>query len=165
MDIKAAAEFLNISVRSVERFVKAKKIAVTYIEGKRDFNEDELTRFKEQTIEPLYHPAIVTDNDRFLSQPVAPEYLGEGLGYMEALASSVNGIAQHYELEAIRSKMVLTLSEAAMVSGLSKGFLSYHLNTCNLSGKKIGRGWKIRPSDLQDFVNALFNGLYESNQV
>ncbi|MHC5779705.1 helix-turn-helix domain-containing protein [Nostoc sp.] len=72
--------------------------------------------------------------------------------------------AQYVRLRAsVRSKMVLTLSEAAAISGLSKGFLNKHLSASNLSGKKIGRGWKIRPTDLEEFVNAVFTGLYESN--
>ncbi|MHC5779704.1 helix-turn-helix domain-containing protein [Nostoc sp.] len=84
MNIQSAAEFLNISVRAVERLVKAKKIAVTYIEGKRNFSEVELTRFKEHKQEPVYRPAIAaTQNDTALSQVVAPEYLSESLEYME----------------------------------------------------------------------------------
>ncbi|QKQ75631.1 helix-turn-helix domain-containing protein [Nostoc sp. TCL240-02] len=150
MDIKAAAEFLNISVKSIERLVKAKKIAVTYIEGKRNFSEEELVRFKEQKQEPVYRPALATTrNDAALSQPVAPEYLSSGLEHLEA-------ISYHYAIAAIRLKMLLSLSEAAIISGLGKGFLVKQLKDGNLLGDKIGRGWKIRPSDLQKFVDDLF---------
>ncbi|MEH2393898.1 MAG: helix-turn-helix domain-containing protein [Nostoc sp.] len=162
MNIQTAAQFLGVSVKSVERHVKSKKIAVTYVEGRRDFDKDELIRFKGQKLEPLYRPAITaTQNDTALSQSVAPEYLGEGLEYIEALAQSSACIAQHYKLAAIRSKMVLTLTEAAALSGLSKGFLNKHLNASNLSGKKIGKGWKIRPTHLEEFIDALFAGLYK----
>jgi hypothetical protein len=149
MNIQAAAEFLNISVKSVERHVSAKKIAVTYIEGKRNFSQEELTRFKEQKQEPVYRPALATRNDTALSQPVAPEYLGEGLEHLEA-------ISYHYAIAAIRLKMLLSLSEAAIISGLGKGYLAKQLKDGNLLGDKIGRGWKIRPSDLQKFVNDLY---------
>ncbi|MEH1777126.1 helix-turn-helix domain-containing protein [Nostoc sp.] len=169
MDIKAAAQFLGISIKSVERLVKSKKISVTYIESKRDFSEVELTRFKEQKQQPVYRPALAqeafgiaaTRNDMALSQTVAPEYLGEVGEYLEVLAQSSVFIAQYYKFAAIRSKMVLTLTEAATISGLSKGFLNKHLNGGNLSGQKIGKGWKIRPTDLQEFVDAILAGLYE----
>jgi hypothetical protein len=157
MNIQAAAEFLGVSVKSIERQVKSKKIAVTYIEGKRDFTLVELTRFKEQKQEPVYRPALATSSDMALSQVVAPEYLGEALKYLEMLAHSAQSVDRNYQLAAIHSKKLIDLSEAEAISGLSKNFLRFHLKSGELQGQKLGRGWKIRPSDLEKFIDGFFD--------
>lgn len=168
MNIKEAADFLGISVRAIERHVKAKKIAVTYIDNKRDFTEAELTRFKSQKQQPVHRPAIATtQSDTALSQAVAPEYLSEGLEYLEVVASASYAIACYYQFKHLRSQMLLSLSEAATVSRLSVNYLRANLITGNLKGKKLGRGWKIRPHDLEDFINDIFkkNPVYLKTEV
>ena len=151
MDIKAAAQFLGVSIKSIERYIKNKQIAVVIIDGKRDFSHEELIRFKEQKEQPTYRPALsATQGDSQMSQPVSPEYLGEGLGYMEA-------IARHFTCSELHLKMVLTLKEAAIISGLSTAFLTVNAKKGNLNARKIGKGWKVRSHDLDKFVEELFN--------
>jgi DNA-binding transcriptional MerR regulator len=154
MDIKAAAQFLGVSIKSIERYIKNKQIAVVIIDGKRDFSTEELIRFKEhkeQKKQPVYRPALATtQGDTQMSQPVSPEYLGEGLGYMEA-------IARHFTCSDLHLKMVLTLKEAATISGLSAAFLRVNAKNGNLNARRIGKGWKVRSRDLDKFVEGLFN--------
>lgn len=157
MDRYAAADFLGISLRSLQRYVKDKKISATYVDGSPEFSEEELLRFRERKQEPTYRPAIAPKSDTALSPPVAPEYLSEGLEYAQTLANSIKGFAQYYELAAIGQKLTLTLTEAARISGLSKTYLNANLIAGYLRGQKLGKGWKIRPKDLKDFVDDLFN--------
>lgn len=128
MNKNSAAEFLGVSLRSLERYVRDKRIAVTYIDGSPDFTEEELTRFKSLKQEPIYRAALMPNSNNAMTQVVAPEYLGEGLGYIEAIAS-------HYELSAIRQKLLLTLTEAAKISGLSKAYLNANILAGYLRGR------------------------------
>ncbi|WP_414755555.1 hypothetical protein [Anabaena sp. CCY 9910] len=62
-----------------------------------------------------------------------------------------------YDIKAIVSKQVINLEEASTISGLSKNFLSINLKSGKLHGEKINKDWKIRPDDLQTFVDKCFN--------
>jgi excisionase family DNA binding protein len=62
MNKQQAAQFLEISVRSLERFVQQGKISVRYEKGKTrptaNFDETELAAFKEELNQPSYKPAV-----------------------------------------------------------------------------------------------------------
>ncbi|MEH1822122.1 MAG: helix-turn-helix domain-containing protein [Nostoc sp.] len=77
--------------------------------------------------------------------------------YLQSIQTAFEVYLQSLEISSIRLKAAITLKEAAMISNLSTGFLSEHLKSGELQGQKIGKGWKIRPSDLETFIDALFN--------
>lgn len=151
MNIKDAAEYLGVSIKTVERYVAAKELSVTYLErGKRDFLEEELARFKQEREQPTYRPAITTTlSDIQLSQSVLPQYLDQGMGHIESMS-------RYFELGAINYKKVLNLEEAAKISGLSINYLRGCLKSGKLEGRKLGRGWKVRIVDLDKFVGDIF---------
>ncbi|MFK0731410.1 MAG: helix-turn-helix domain-containing protein [Gloeotrichia echinulata GP01] len=76
--------------------------------------------------------------------------------YLQSLQIASELYLQSLQISSIRLKAVITLKEAAMISNLSTGFLNQHLKSGELQGQKLGRGWKIRPLDLQKFVDKLF---------
>ena len=53
-------------------------------------------------------------------------------------------------------KLLLTIGEAAALSGLSRGHLLKAVRGGNLVAKKIGRGWRVRREDLEAYVRNLF---------
>jgi excisionase family DNA binding protein len=55
----------------------------------------------------------------------------------------------------LSAKHFLTLEEAAALAGLSKEHLSEARKAGKLKAKIIGRGWKIRPKDLQSYTDKL----------
>jgi excisionase family DNA binding protein len=55
----------------------------------------------------------------------------------------------------LSAKHFLTLEEAAALAGLSKEHLSEARKAGKLKAQLIGRGWKIRPKDLQSYTDKL----------
>ena len=56
----------------------------------------------------------------------------------------------------IESKILLTLDEAQAMTGLSKGYLREAIGQENLKAKLIGKSWRVKRSDLDEFVENLF---------
>lgn len=55
----------------------------------------------------------------------------------------------------LSAKHFLTLEEAVALAGLSKEHLSEARKAGKLKAQLIGRGWKIRPKDLQSYTDKL----------
>lgn len=53
-------------------------------------------------------------------------------------------------------KLLLTMSEAQALTGLSREFLRDAINLGQLKAKMIGRSWRIKRSDLEEYVSNLF---------
>ena len=53
-------------------------------------------------------------------------------------------------------KMVITLQEASRVSGLSINFLKEQIKLGNLNAKKIEQKWMMRPNDIHNLLDSLF---------
>lgn len=64
MDKKAAADFLGVSVRALERYVQQGRISVRYEKGRTrstaNFELAELEVFKAELNQPTYKPAVET---------------------------------------------------------------------------------------------------------
>ncbi len=54
--------------------------------------------------------------------------------------------------------MLLSWKDAAEVSGLSASPLLKAIHTETLDGRKIGRGFKVRPSDLHEYAKRVWKG-------
>lgn len=165
MDIAAAAAFLGVSVKTVERYIKSKKIAVTLIDNKRDFNHEELIRFKEQKEQPIYRPALATTDDDSKNSilfgdneihPSAIEYIGSLANSVETLANYIHFEIDYYQLAEIQCLKLFSLQQAAKISGCSVYFLKSQLKSGNLQARKIGKSWKILPEELDRFIKSLF---------
>ncbi|PHJ64927.1 hypothetical protein VF04_03825 [Nostoc linckia z7] len=158
MNIFYASQYLGVSIKTIERAVRRNEIAVTKIDGKRDFSEEELRRYKEEKAQPIHHPAIVkTGSDIELSHSVAPEYIEAISEYFHEGVAHVEVISRYFELMHIGSQLTIGVKQAAQISGFSKNFILSNLKSGKLQGKKIGKGWRIRPKDLNEFVDMIFN--------
>jgi excisionase family DNA binding protein len=56
----------------------------------------------------------------------------------------------------IADKLLLTLTEAQLLTGLSKQFLLSAIQQGTLKAKTIGRSWRVKRSDLEAFIADLF---------
>ncbi|NMG11186.1 DNA-binding protein [Brasilonema sp. UFV-L1] len=64
--------------------------------------------------------------------------------------------SQNKPLVPIADKILLKLSEAQALTGLSKGILRTAIKEGKLKAEKIGSTWRIKRSDLDEFVAELF---------
>ena len=168
MNKKQAAEFLGVSVRALERYVQQGKLTVRYEKGKTrptaNFDQTELEAFKEELNQPTIKPAvesrqITTDvYDETSITPVSMAEFGE-FTVIDRLAGMVEMLITRGDKKPtvpIESKILLTLDEVQAMTGLSKGYLREAIKQGNLKAKQIGKSWRIKRSDLDDFVENLF---------
>jgi excisionase family DNA binding protein len=167
MNKKAAAEYLNVSERAVERYVAQGKLSVRYQKGARGkaavYDESELRKVK-----------AVLDNERGLIRaatvlPDKHDHEARQLARLSDIRGDIDlfAVLAHLASDAKKTrttehspselvaKHFLTVDEAALLAGLSRDHIREALKAKKLKGKIIGRGWKIKPKDLQNYTDKL----------
>jgi hypothetical protein len=142
---KEAQAYLNISERTLERYVKKHKVAVRYENtehGRQPFFPlKELERIKEER-SPTYQGAITHESPVILEEQTAIQLWAE--------------VAAHTQLmQQLGFKLTLNLSEAAMISGVGRSRLVDAVKLGKLKAKKL-RGWRVRQQDLREYVDGLW---------
>jgi len=178
MNKREAAEFLGKTERAVERYAVSGRLSVRYKPGKTrpvaDYDEGELVKLKHDLDNPSDVRPLVTSpaaadsptptNAVQLRQTAsdALERQGSAEG-MQTFALMVADALQSSQAP----KMLLTLTDAAEVSGLSASHLLDAIHSEQLDGRKIGRGFKIRPADLQEYAKRVWTDAprYEKREV
>ncbi len=59
------------------------------------------------------------------------------------------------ETLSLSDKLTLSLSEASHLSGLSRGYLQQAIKAGKLKAKILGRGWRVKRNDLDNWVKKL----------
>jgi excisionase family DNA binding protein len=153
MNKTEAAKKLGISIRSLQRLVQNKQISVTHKRGKSGkqeaiFDADELEKYK--TIRDAETPKLATvpTNDKMtLARNDANQFL-QVLRQAMTIDAKTAGVP-------IADKPLLKLDEAAVLTGLSRDTLRRAINTKELNGKLIGRAFRIKRADLDEFIKSL----------
>lgn len=162
MDNEAAAKELGISIRSLQRATKAGKLAVAYKRGKSGkmeavYDEKEIARYKRELNEVVIPPhteptsLALTTRDRQASEFVT--LLAEAI--KNAINARVEEATKRLHQVEIHKQLFLSLAEAAEYSGLSKNFLTQAIHAKKLKAKIMGRGYRIKRTDLEDYVKKL----------
>jgi len=171
MNKQQAAEFLGVSVRALERYVQQGRISVKYEKGKTrptaNFDQTELEGLKAELNQPTIKPAVEsrqtpTEPQVESDKPVL--YSGEisefgEISVIDKLSSIIEGLLARDEQEPsvpIADKLLLTVQEAQALTGLSKDVLRDAISDGTLKAKLIGRSWRVKRSDLEEFVAGLF---------
>lgn len=164
-----AAEFLGVTVRTLERYTQEGKIGGRYEKGKTRsvlvYSEDELRTFKTELETTTYKPAVAQTptnpdkNEAALSKFVEvpqPLPLLEGLNH---LADVLKAIREEQEIDRltvpIHHKLTLSLAEASALSGISRQRLRQAIKDGTLTAHAIGRGYRVKRTDLEDYVDSL----------
>lgn len=181
MNKKEAADFLGISERSLERHTANKRVGHTLKPGKTrpvlDYERADLERFKEELKAEVHRPAEAQDNEPTDDQGTATNAANDGskalatfgdisspparaLEFFGALLQMARAEAQsdtqgQHPAVGIADKLLLTLAEAQALTGLSRAVLRDAIETGTLTGKKIGRAFRVKREDLEAFVKAL----------
>lgn len=165
MNKEEAAKFLGVSIRAVQRYAAANKLSVTYTRGVRgqvaEFNKEELERLKQQLSEPIYpqRPTVTESRDNHGQEsvtPVTPQALVTQEAFADRLIETLEALKPESTPPVfVAYKLTLNLIEAAQLAGLSRGFLLEAIHDGSLNAAKRGRGWNIKRSDLDNYVNKL----------
>jgi excisionase family DNA binding protein len=160
-----AAEFLGVSTRALERYAAAGRIEGHYERGKTGkvlaFVPADLERFKTELEAPTSRAIALPDKaptqptSRALAKPDAASN-ALSIDVLGALAQWARDNARQDATRVpIEAKLLLSLSEAQSLTGLSRNFLRGMIDDSNLKARKIGRGWKIKRTELEKFVGKL----------
>lgn len=164
MNKSQAAEYLGVSVRAVERYAAAGKLAARYERGKTGqvlaFDESELARFKAELEAPADKPrqeptkalARLGGTSRGTSQSAAIEVLARFMEAAQMGATSPDKVRPSVPVEA---KLLLTLAEAQALTGLSRSTLRAAIDAKKLKAQIIGRAFRIKRAELEKFVGSL----------
>lgn len=170
MNKQEASKFLGVSVRALERYVQQGRISVKYEKGKTrptaNFDQNELEAFKEELNQPTVKPAFESRQITTEQQPQINKLVhnsgeiaefGE-IGVIDKLSSiieSLLGRGDNQPVVPIADKLLLTIAEAQALTGLSREFLREAINKGDLKAKVIGKGWRIKRSDLEAYIEKL----------
>ena len=177
-----ASEFLGVGVRSLERYTTKNRIAARYEKGKTGktlvYDRDELERFKAELESATHLPTVEAAGapTNRMETPISPSSATPanglarvgagndiGLAILQALSQlqpAAPALAAPAEPHGVPSlpvsqKLMLTLDEAQVYSGLSRANLMDAIHAETLRAQKIGRGWKIKRRDLESYVKEL----------
>jgi len=145
---EVAAE-LECSTRQVEKYAAENRLGrVEYVRGKRGRE----ARYTEAAVASL---RAELDRERQEVIGHAPAQALERQTGAEGMAILVSAIKDALQ-GSQAPKMLLALTDAAEVSGLSASHLLNAIHDGRLDGRKIGRGFKIRPADLQEYAKQVW---------
>jgi excisionase family DNA binding protein len=176
MNKSEAAEYLGVSVRAVERYASSGKLASHYERGKTGkvlaFDPEEVTRFRAELETPQEREATTSDAPRqasnrqamtgaastALARRVEPSG-GASIELVRALQELANltndSARQVAPIVPTEAKLLLSLSEAQALTGLSRGVLRDAIDAGKLKAQIIGRGFKVKRNDLDKYIDKL----------
>jgi excisionase family DNA binding protein len=158
MNKEQAADALNITVRTLQRHMAAHRIGFamrrTVTGEEATFSDEEVERFKAErdalttTVTPALNVSEVVRDEPSEALQRAGN-IPDGAMLVSMLMEAAN--APHAPC------MLLSVKEAAEFSGLSVSRIMKEIHAGTLDGRKIGRGFKLRPADVSEFVRQVFD--------
>lgn len=171
MDKHEAAEELGISVRTLMRMVSDKEISTVKKRGARnamtlDFDPAEIARVKAERNQETHSGALVKTTPQLPAQqifdsPAMFELVGKAIDFMERQSMTNQQATDRADASQLKDRLVLTVNEAAIYSGLGKGFILSAIESGDLNIIKSG-GHRaanvVKRADLEKFVENLGKG-------
>ena len=168
---KEAAEYLGVSTRTLERYVKNGKLSVRYEDSPNGevalFDSDELDQFADDKQTPRIRPAskdlgLATTTSDTLSRNSSGVVGGLLAPFQELTERLIFALSDHEERrktttpDKLRGKLLLTLAEAQILTGLSREILMEAIRDGRLSSQIMGKAYRIRARDLERFIDELW---------
>jgi excisionase family DNA binding protein len=121
------------------------------------FSEGELQHLMEKIegLAPVADSADTSGEKALVPIAPAPGVLERLAAALEALRPVAQAPAPKVSIADAAHKLLLSLPEAAALSGLSRNHLRQAIKDRSLKSRKIGRGWRIKRADLDAYVRKL----------
>ena len=167
MNKKEAADYLGVSTRAIERYTKQGKLSVKYEKGKTRsiavYDQEQLDKLKAELETPIYQPSVEittkSDNSDIGSVGIYPSLEKFAFPILDLLKKLNNKLAylepSAKPLVPVEEKLLLTLKEVQALTGLSKKILREPIKSGKLKGKIIGKSWRIKRLDLENYIDSL----------
>jgi excisionase family DNA binding protein len=153
---KEAADFLGVTIRSIEAYAAKGKLSTAKAKGTRGditvYDEAELQKLKDERgqvsfIERPEQGEKPRTENLALIRP-------EQSAALAALIEAVQKSAAPTTADAA-NKLLLKLDEASKLTGLSRAILREAIENKKLKAKIIGRAWRIKRIDLDAYISKL----------
>jgi excisionase family DNA binding protein len=162
MNKKEAAQLLGISTRLVEKYASEGRLGeVVYVRGKTgkqaEYNREAVEKLKVALESPDTSLATKTPDARLFVAQLVEAIATREQAHIEAIRGVLSESNEHPRSASIRvsEKILLNLTECQLLTGLSDDFLRNAIHNGGLQGKIIGRGYKVKRQDLDEFINSL----------
>ena len=170
MNKQEAAEYLGVSVRTLQRLTAQGEVSAGEVRGKTgmvtDYSKEELDRFKQEEerkaqdatryVRPHVIP-VTPDSATPAQTALALGRAGNSLALVELIAALEQAHATRTQPVPVpvADKLTLSLAEASQLSGLSRNHLRQAIEEKKLKARIIGRGWRVKRDDLGAYVKKL----------
>jgi excisionase family DNA binding protein len=147
MNKKEVAEFLKVSTRIVEKYASEGRLGdITYVRGKTGKQAE----YDRKAVENL--KTILESPDTALTATKTPDARLFVAQLIEAIANR-----EQPRIEGVRvsEKLLLNLTDCRLLTGLSDANLRDAIHEGKLKARIIGRGYKVKRADLDEFVEKL----------
>ncbi len=162
MNKKEVAAFLGISTRLVEKYASEGRLGeITYVRGKTgkqaEYNQEAVEKLKVALESPDTSLATTTPDARLFVAQLVEAIANREQAHVEAIRGLLSGNSEEPRSASVRvsEKILLNLSDCRLLTGLSEGSLRDAIKSSKLKAKIIGRGWKVKRQDLEDFIKKL----------
>ena len=165
---KEAAEYLGVSTRTLERYVKNGRLGVRYEDSQNGeialFDSGELDQFADDKQTPRIRPASTGSG---LATTTSDMVSSRGVGgllapFQELTERLIFALSDHEDRkekitpDKLRGKLLLTLTEAQIMTGLSREMLIQAVKDERLPSQIIGKAYRIKTKDLEQFIDNLW---------
>jgi excisionase family DNA binding protein len=184
-DKKQAAEYLEVTTRSLERYTNEGRISVRYEQSPNGevamFDPEELKNFKADRQTSRIKPTVVpersaqtdpptdlpsqiarspqTQTERYNPQSESTQGLATLIaplaGIFGDLTRALDRFGSRVTTVELRSKLLLTLDEAQTITGLSRDLLVDAIRAGELPSKIMGKAYRIKTQDLEQYIAKL----------
>jgi excisionase family DNA binding protein len=162
MNKKEVAAFLGISTRLVEKYASEGRLGeITYVRGKTgkqaEYNQEAVEKLKSALESPDTSLATTTPDARLFVAQLVEAITTREQANIEAIRGLLSGSVEDPRSASVRvsEKILLNLSDCRSLTGLSDDFLRDAIHSRTLKAKIIGRGYKVKRQDLDEFINNL----------
>jgi excisionase family DNA binding protein len=162
MNKKEVSEFLSVSTRIVEKYASEGRLGeVTYVRGKTgkqaEYDREAVENLKRMLESPDTSLATKSPDARLFAAQLVEAIASREQTNIEAIRGLLKESSEQLNNGAVRvgEKILLTLNDCRLLTGLSDNNLREAIKAKKLKAKIIGRGYKVKRSDLDTFINKL----------
>jgi excisionase family DNA binding protein len=162
MNKKEAAEHLGVSTRLVEKYSSEGRLGeVTYIRGRTgkqaEYDRQAVEKLKAVLDTPDTAIATRTPDARLFAAHLVEILERREQANIEAIRGLLTDGSDNPRSASVRvsEKVLLTISDCRLLTGLSDASLRNAIHSGKLKARILGRGYKIKRSDLDRYIEKL----------
>ncbi len=162
MNKKEASEILGVSIRLVEKYAAEGRLGkITYIRGKTgkqaEYNQDAVENLKAALESPDTALTTNSPDARLFAAKLVEAMASREQAHVEAIRRLLSGSTEETRSASVRvsEKILLNLTDCRLLTGLSQSTLKDAIKSEKLKAKIVGRGWKVKRRDLDEFIKNL----------